>query len=205
MPILSSQFFVRLKPVYKLRQVCSISPMNRLNCFDPGQIETVTTAVGMAEELVSDHFKMSASQWLRQRYDVKTLASLDPSEVVHGPFAQIMRYRGQRRDRSLGSDAYDFYKICLQDHAILAALEAAPEIGLLPFVLYIATHELVHIVRFSRFLQRFDASDEERLAEEALVHALTHDILKTVRLPGLDGVHRYYERWREPFEGLGTS
>jgi hypothetical protein len=178
--------------------------MDTFNCFDSHQIETVNTAVGMAEELVSDYFKMSASQWLCQRYDVKTLKDLEPGEIVEGPFAQIMRYQGQRKDRSLGSEAFDFYKICLQDHAILAVLDAAPEIELLPFMLYIATHELVHIVRFSRFLQRFDASDGERLAEEALVHTLTHEILKPVRLPGMDAVHRYYEKWRKPFEGLKT-
>jgi hypothetical protein len=178
--------------------------METFDCFDAQQTETVNTAVGMAEELVSNHYKMSASQWLRQRYDIKTLKDLDAGEIVSGPFAQIIRYEGQRKDRSLGSDAYDFYKICLQDSAILAVLAEAPEIKLLPFVLYIATHELVHIVRFSRFLQRFDASDEERLAEEALVHKITHEILTSVRLLGLDQVHRYYEKWRAPFEGLKT-
>jgi hypothetical protein len=178
--------------------------MQTLNFFDAKQLETVNSAVSMAEELVSNHFKMSANQWLRQRYDVRTLKDLDPGEIVDGPFAQIIRYQGQRKDRSLGSETFDFYKICLQDQAVLAVMSDAPEIGLLPFMLYIATHELIHIVRFSRFLQRFDASDEERLIEEALVHTLTHEILKPVRLPGMNAVHRYYEKWRKPFEGLKT-
>jgi len=45
----------------------------------------------MAEELVSEYYKMSASQRLRPKYDVKTLVDLDPAEIVHGPFAQIIR------------------------------------------------------------------------------------------------------------------
>ena len=176
--------------------------MENLDSFDPPQIETVNNAVSMAEELVSNYYKMSASQWLRQRYDIKTLKDLEPAEIVHGPFAQIIRYRGQPKDCSLGSDAYDFYKVCLQDHAILSTLKETSGIDLLPFVLYIATHELIHIVRFSRFLRGFDASDQERLAEESQVHAITREILNPVRLEGLNRVLDYYEKWKSPFEGL---
>ena len=82
--------------------------MDNLDSFDRPQIETVNNAVSMAEELVSNYYKMSASQWLRQRYDIKTLKDLEPAEIVHGPFAQIIRYRGQPKDCSLGSPRLDF-------------------------------------------------------------------------------------------------
>lgn len=65
--------------------------MQTKTTFNPQQLSIITHAAGMAEELVSNHFKMSASQWLRPKYDVKTLAELDPTEVVDGPFAQIIR------------------------------------------------------------------------------------------------------------------
>ena len=77
----------------------------------------------------------------------------------------------------MGSATYDLYKICLQDDAILVALDQHPELAMLPFALYIITHELIHIVRFSKFLQGFDASAEERLSEEKRVHERTHEIL----------------------------
>lgn len=176
--------------------------METLTAFDRPQIDIVTNAVSLAEELVSNYYKMSASQWLRQRYDIKTLKDLESSEIVHGPFAQIIRYRGRRKDCSLESDAYDFYKICLQDHAILAAIKETPELELLPFMLYIATHELIHIVRFSRFLRGFDATENERLEEEARVHGITREILEPLRLSGLRRVLGYYEKWHSPFEGL---
>ncbi|MBW1754398.1 MAG: hypothetical protein JRJ46_15240, partial [Deltaproteobacteria bacterium] len=112
---------------------------------------------------------------------------------------------GQRKDASLSSAAYDFYKICLQDHAILAAIAQSPGIKLLPFILYIVTHELIHIVRFSKFLQGFDASQNETAAEEARVHDITREILGPVGIPGLDNVLKFYDKWRQPIDDLNIS
>ena len=178
--------------------------MQKRNCFGPDQLETVNNAVAMAEELVSNNYKMSASQWLGPRYDVKTLAGLKPEEVIDGPFAQIIRYKGQRKNTSLGSATYDFYKICLQDHTIQSTLEQTREIQLFPFSLYIIAHELIHIVRFSKFLQRFEASAEERMAEERRVHQRTHEILQPVQIHGLINVLDFYNDWRLAFEDLRT-
>jgi hypothetical protein len=171
--------------------------METRTAFDPQQLATVTRAVGMAEELVSNHYKMTSSQWLKPKYDVRTLVDLDPGEIIDGPFAQIIRYQGQPREASLSSAVYDFYKICLQDHSILGALDRHPELRLLPFALYIIIHELVHIVRFSKFLQGFDASPEERMAEERRVHERTHAILSAVRLIDLAPVLHFYSDWRQ--------
>jgi hypothetical protein len=174
---------------------------NRLQ-FNPQQLSDVTHAVGIAEELVSNHYKMSDSQWLRPKYDVRTLVELEPSEIIDGPFAQIIRYKGQPRETCLGSALYDFYKICLQDHAILNAIQKNAHLSMLPFILYIITHELIHIVRFSKFLQAFDASPDERLAEEKRVHARTREILRAVNLPGLPAVLDYYRDWRRVYEHM---
>lgn len=180
----------------------SEAPKTDRVAFTPEQLSAVTHAAGIAEELVSNHYKMSASQWLRPKYDVRTLAELGPPEIVDGPFAQIIRYQGQPKSASLTSSSYDFYKICLQDHAILAALRHNPQLQLLPFTLYIITHELIHIVRFSKFLQAFDASADERLAEEQRVHARTHDVLIGLKLPGLSDVLRFYNDWRRVYEQI---
>ena len=170
--------------------------MEKIKKFNPDQVEIINEAAGMAEELVSDFFKISASQWSKRRYDVKTLVELSGNEIVHGPFAQVIRYSGRRGDTSLGSSTYDFYKICVQDHAILAVTEKSGGIKLFPFTLYIITHELVHIIRFSKFLQSFDASPCEIYEEEIRVHDLTNGILKNVRLAGLRKVMRFYHEWR---------
>lgn len=175
-----------------------------LPTFKPDELTIVNNAVAMAEELVSNHYKMSATQWLRPKYDVKTLADLDQDEIVYGPFAQIVRYEGKLKGGLLGSSAYDFYKICIQDHAILEILNTRPGIELPPFSLYVVIHELVHIVRFSRFLQSFNASDSEKLIEERRVHGITHDILDPVKVHGLAAVLDFYGTWRTPFDGLKT-
>ena len=170
--------------------------------FDHKDLTAVNNAVAMAEEVVSNFYKMSEGQWLRRRYDVKTLIDLSPDEIVDGPFAQVIRYEGRLKDQSLGSCAYDFYKICLQDHAILAVLTNSADMKLFPFILYIVTHELIHIVRFSKFLQNFVASPEEKMVEEKRVHENTHEILRNLQVHGLPVVLKFYHEWRKPFDGL---
>lgn len=173
--------------------------------FTPGQLSSIAQAVRIAEELVSNRYKMSAGQWLRPKYDLKTLAELEPGEIVDGPFAQIIRYKGQPQKASLGSATYDLYKICLQDHTIVETINRRTDLELLPFAVYITTHELVHIVRFSRFLQGFDASPDERLAEEKRVHDRTHEILITLRLRGLGEVLDFFKDWRAVCEKIDCT
>jgi hypothetical protein len=173
-----------------------------LEQFDADQIRIINESVVLGEELVSEHFKMSVNEWLRLRYDIKTLSELTGDEIIHGPFAQVIRYEGKRPDRHLGSAAYDFYKICLQDHTILSALKGLPDLSLSPFSLYIITHELIHIVRFCKFLQSFDASPEERMIEEGRVHALTHQVLSNLRIDGMTPVFSFYDQWRRPIDRL---
>lgn len=177
--------------------------MVKLKKFNTEQIKIINNCVEMAEELVSNFYKMSASQWITAcAYDIKTMVDLCPEEVVHGPFAQIIRYKGKRKDSFLDSSAYDFYKICIQDQAILSALEEWPDLKLFPFVLYIVSHELIHILRFTKFQQYFEASPEEMMAEEAHVHEITHGILFEVNVPGMENVLIFYEKWRMPIDDL---
>jgi len=170
--------------------------------FRSDQIMRINDAAAFAEELVSNHYKLSAAQWLRRKYDVKTAVDLSEDEIISGPFAQVIRYEGRKTDADLKSEAFDFYKICLQDHAIIEVLENSLSLRLFPFSLYIITHELIHIVRFTKFLQSFVASADERLAEEMRVHAKTHEILKPVRLRGMRSVFEFYAQWRSDFDSL---
>ena len=58
------------------------------------------------------------------------------------------------------------------------------------------THELVHIVRFCNFFQRFDVSKEERDREERIVHDTTFKILEGLSLPKLGYVLDSYQDQR---------
>lgn len=180
----------------KQGQGCAAGRGNQaLKTFSRGQIAILNDAVAVAEELVCNSYKMSASQWLRHRYDVKTLADLTPDEIVNGPFAQIVRYAARGSEASLGSSVYDFYKICLQDPAILSTLGATPGLSMFPFMVYIVVHELVHIVRFAKFYQNFNVPSDEKAVEEGRVHQATRAILENHEISGMASVLKLYEKW----------
>jgi hypothetical protein len=179
--------------------------MTQLRRFDQKQIHVVNQSVELAEELVSNHYKFSTSQLMRLNYDVKTLQDLSREEIVTEHFAQIVRYATKRKDTLLDSSIRDFYKICIQDHAILSAVNHNFDLNLMAFVLYIVSHELIHIIRFRHFLQHFDASATERLAEEVRVHSKTHEVLSGVSVDGMQPVLNFYANWRNPPHDLVTS
>lgn len=171
-----------------------------LQRFQADELRVVNEAVAAAEEMTSNAYKMSFAEWRRRRYDIKTLVDLSPQEIVYGPFAQIIRYIGRKAETSLGSSMYDFYKICLQDHTILATLNEFPEVHLFPFAIYIVTHELIHVVRFTKFLQAFEASPRETIEEEARVHERTRAVLKPARIGGMEAVFEFYRGWQGPLD-----
>lgn len=154
----------------------------------------------LSEELINNYFKMSSSVWLKNRYDVKTAKDLDSHETVIGPFAQVVKYEGRKKEALLGSSSFSFYKVCLQDETILSAVAKTNSLSLDAFLLYILTHELVHVVRFSKFKHRYENKDESDMTfdEEKKVHWITHDILKNVSFSGLSQVFDFYKNWIQP-------
>jgi len=177
-----------------------------LKYFDNRALERVDRAVLMAEELVNNFFKLSAGHWLKNRYDIKTAKDLASHERVSGPFAQVVKYEGRKKEVPLGSSSFSLYKVCLQDPAILSVVEKDKALLLDPFLLYILTHELVHVARFLRFEHRYENVGEANLtlAEERRVHDLTYSILRGVSIPGLPKVFLFYEEWRGGQEGKET-
>lgn len=173
----------------------SISFTQSVTAFDAGQMAVVSQAVAMAEDLVSDHYKLSATQLRQLNYDVKTRADLADHEIVADHFAQIVRYRAEKHNAVLITSAQDFYKVCIQDHSILACLKDHTEMALYPFLLYVICHELVHVVRFKRFQQQFHVPDELKCAEETRVHRITHEILCPRKIKGMGPVFAFYENW----------
>ncbi len=159
--------------------------------------ELLREATVIAEEMTSDFYKLTPNCWRRARYDILTLEGLEQDEISSHALALVAKYRGCHRDRVLKSAVFDFYRICLQDHNILKALDSCPDLSLLPLLLYIITHELVHVVRFSRFQALFEAPEEQKNEEERQVHLLTQKILKPLKSPELPRVMRYYEENRQ--------
>lgn len=161
--------------------------------FGAAEKRVLCQAAVIAEDMTSDYYKLSHSRWLKSRYDILTREQLRAEEISPHALAMVSRYHGRLADRWLPSAAFDYYRICLQDPNILAALRRRPELSPLALLCYVLTHELVHIVRFSRFEARFEASAAERAAEERLVHRLTREILAPLRCLDLEPVIEFYE------------
>ena len=160
--------------------------------FTGSDKSTIQEAVLIAEEVTSDFFKLSSSQWRRSRYDILTLESLWDEEISTHALAQLPKYTCCLPGRELRSAQFDLYRICLQDHNILKTLEKETTLLLLPLMIYVITHELVHIVRFSYFHHLFEATAEERKLEEKRVHSLTQEILVPLRSPKIRDITLYY-------------
>jgi len=157
---------------------------------------TVGEALDIAEDRTGDYFKFSSGQWRRHQYDVKTLSQLASFEVVPDVFALLKKSNRRKEGVEPSSRNRDFYFICLQDHRIVKALKRDRDLGLLPLLVYVFTHELVHIVRFCNFSQRFEVSTKDREKEERIVHTTTYEILKELSLPRLDYILNSYETHR---------
>lgn len=167
-----------------------------LRVFDEEQMEILSRAVSGAEELVSGYYRLSDSDWSSIRYDFVTIAGLVPSEITGDHLGQVLRYRARPNDSVHEAESYDFYKICIQDSSILEVIEKNHGLDLFAFLLYIAAHELVHVVRFSRFMQGFEASDSERLSEEKKVHEITRGILSKLNIHGMKDILSFYDTWQ---------
>jgi hypothetical protein len=167
--------------------------MRPVDYFHQNHKELLTEAAVIAEEVISDYFKLSASHWRRAPFDILTLEALRAEEISHHALALVAKYKGCPQDRLLGSAAFDFYRVCLQDHNILNTLKHCAELSLFPLLLYIVTHELVHIVRFSQFLALFEAREEQKQEEERQVHRLTQKILAPLKVRDLSPVIRFYD------------
>jgi hypothetical protein len=149
--------------------------------FNPAQISLTGSVFQHAERLMSEYFHLSPEKIRAHRYDVKTLAFLEEHEVRKGAFAHLCKYHYHKEEnKDEGERGFHFYRICLQDDRILDAVERAHSfIRLSPLLLYIAAHELVHVMRFDDGQSAFDLSADEKRQEEEKVHGITRDMLQS--------------------------
>lgn len=161
--------------------------------FDQDQLDQLHRAAQVAEDAVADHFHLSSSHWERIGLELVSGIDLAQDEIAAEAFAQVLCYLVHQG----GVRPSDLYRVCVQDHNILDALDLEPADILFPLLVYILTHELVHVVRFTRFMQLFTAQERNKDREETLVHGLTFDILNQRRLKNLPLVLDFYRHHRQ--------
>ncbi|HSR13430.1 MAG TPA: hypothetical protein VLS90_18435 [Thermodesulfobacteriota bacterium] len=164
--------------------------------FNRRQRLWVGEILGSAESLVGGYFQLDFGDLERFPYDLRTLAKLGENEKTGDALAQICKYEVRKKHDS-GIPKKEFYRICLQDDKILNAVEAETPSLFRPLVLYILTHELIHVATFSLEPEKFYLAPDEKGAEETRVHRTTYDILKGIPDPCLEPLLDHYRPWRE--------
>ncbi len=140
-----------------------------------------------SEELVAHSFRIPALPSKQYPYEVATESELSEAERADEVFAHLVVYerRRSREDERL-------YRICLQDHAILARRSDGGPGWLGALLVYVLTHELVHVVRFQRAEQTYAAEGAAREREEDLVHRLTLELLADAGEPEWERLNERY-------------
>jgi len=166
--------------------------------FGEEHMPVISEALRIAEDVVSERYKLSTKQWLSHPYEVVTLKADFYLDQQTNAFAVLKKAKLMDETCTLLRHLKELYLICLQDHLILKATGRDDRLELFPLMLYIFTHELVHIVRFAKFFQRFDVNQNKREHEENIVHNLTAEILSKFSFRGMDYILSCYEENKYP-------
>lgn len=146
------------------------------NIFGAEHFEILNEALYISEEITTDYFLFDNKHWMKNPYEILTLKDVPVNEHPDKALAHLVRYTKDLKQKKSGSDDRAFYRICLNDYRILKKTFGGAREKLLPFLLYIMTHELVHIARFALFASHPVISTHKN--EERLTHDLTCEILK---------------------------
>lgn len=145
--------------------------------FQEQEIELVEYYEKVAHELVHNYFKLSNSYWQKHIYEIVTLRNLEDIEITNHALAQILKYNRPLYTKKSANQLDTIFRICIQDHMILDTVDINKKITLRSLLLYIITHELVHLVRFGNFMELFETPAAKREKEEKAVHEISLNII----------------------------
>ncbi len=157
--------------------------------FQPIHLSILSEAVSLSEEIISDRFGLTTEYWLKNPFEVKTLKDEWPVRLPKGVFAHLEKYGNNWYEKFFGKDTQCLYKVLIVDYRVLKVTGGNNTI-MMPFLLYIMTHELIHMVRFSRF--ECAVCIEDKTEEEDKVHLLTESVLSRVKMANLDLVIDFF-------------
>jgi len=161
--------------------------------FSIEQRDLAIRALDEAEERTSRYYCIPPHQWQDLPYDLLTRQDVEWEPLPAAVLAQVRRL-GQVNSRRAGS--FDFYRIQLNDPSILIAAtreNLAP--NLYHFLVYILTHELVHLVRLGKMIGHEKDFSESVETEENRVHHISRQILSDA---GYDAFHPILDRFCLP-------
>lgn len=166
--------------------------------FNKRQQLWVGEALEIAESLAKFNLQVNLEDSEKYVYDLQTLVNLRGPEKTPKALAQVCKYEYYSKRSAMAPGKKEFYRICLQDDKIIRAAAWESSSFLKSLILYVITHELVHVIRFSEEPQRFHLPIPEKKVEERGVHCLTHFLLKGLNDPQVDYLlERYRPLWDE--------
>ena len=139
-------------------------------------------ALEEAEERTCRYYCIPPFRWQAIPYDLLTLQDPGWHPLPEGMLARTRRARHEKRPGQ-------FFRIELNDPEILAAARRE-NLGaeIYPFLLYIITHEMVHLVRLSNILTEYEEEAICPVGEENRVHGVACRILAPLTLPALEAI-----------------
>ena len=154
--------------------------------FGKDELKVVRAQLREAESLVSHYYCIPGREWPKYHYDVRTLEELRECEIAENVLAVVEKYEYSLRSAAKCQQYLELYGICLQDHNILAVSKRnSSEESFQALMLYILTHELVHVFRFANRPHSYFIEERRRSEEEKRVHRITCDILRKREDPPL--------------------
>ncbi len=133
----------------------------------------------LAEDLVGEHLRVTSFGPHHRLYEVVTLGNSDAECRAPQALAQLFRFDREERVIDAVTRVSRFYRICLQDDNVLCRVQEGFDLRAL--LLYVLTHELIHIVRFESFEVIYGATGSAREDEERIVDQLTRSVLVPLR------------------------
>ncbi len=167
--------------------------------FSREQRKLAIHALGEAEEQISRYYCIPPHRWQQLRYDFLTR-----QDTEWEPLPAVILARVQRLEKisPRRSQPFDFYRIQLNDPSILTAVKRENlDDDLYHFLIYILTHEMVHLVRLSTIIGRERDHAICRDSEEDRVQKVSRQILSNRRY---DAFQTILDRFCVPSPGASN-
>jgi hypothetical protein len=161
--------------------------------FSMEQRNLAIRALDEAEERTSRYYCIPPHQWQDLPYDLLTRQDTEWEPLPAAVLAQVQRLE-KISPRRAGS--FDFYRIQLNDPSILTAAERENLYAYFyHFLVYILTHEMVHLVRLGKIIGHERDLPVCPETEESRVHRISRQILSNV---GYGAFHPILEKFCLP-------
>jgi hypothetical protein len=147
--------------------------------FNPIEKKIIYSALDEAADHLRKFYCFSPREWFNFCYDLKTELEGGINCSSKKAFAEVRQYTPIRKDFSLFPN--ERYQISLFDKNILSTLWKQSNMEFYPFMVYILTHELVHVARFCQNLHPFECDQKSLQKEEEKVNQLTQQVLNITK------------------------